>query len=573
MGAFVQKLSTDYERVEIVNTSALRLCSLFKLKEYQANYQMICESFSINFTEFEQIFGTFSNQNEFYIWDTDTNGLIDYFELFSGLILFADCNMSDKVKYIFDLFDFNHTQSIAFYDMCYLIESCISSTFKMHKLGTAIPSKDLEEYLSGYFFQGDRSKLQDLTNFLLRSIEVKHFLTLFKLSPLTQSSLQHSPNFTMEFKIHKDLYNDFKTISTLPPNETDVYYLNAYEPSTLINNQRFDKYRNILQNSTKRLIYHRTLEKPQIYNNNTIDYNLQLKWVYGIRIHDIKKPCQYANSGDYSLSTGEMNAYEKTIAKHSILIYSIAKVVVLLYVSFNKQKFYTAHTNEVISIAVSKKNNNYIASGELAGRPAIHIWNMNSRETIVVIKGQHVNGVHLLMFAYDDTYLISCGKKETSPVLVYNWKDKIVVYSFMMNYIVQDINEIHFDIDDDEVSSSSTVSVDGTNNNNNNNNKSGSGLLYKEYINNFILCSLKEISIVQIKPKAVNVYHVDIPNDMLGKDMITLLAVKGDIGVNMEINNQLLMMSNSLKTQVFHIIIGYANGEVNLFSVDGFIRK
>ena len=142
MGEFISKLITDNEKVEIINSSEIKGCSLFKLKEYQANYQMICESFSINFTEFEQIFGNFQNQNEFYLWDTDLNGVIDSFELFCGLILFSDCATEDKIKCLFELFDFNHSQSLAFYDLSFMIESCISSCFKMHKLGIEIPSRE-----------------------------------------------------------------------------------------------------------------------------------------------------------------------------------------------------------------------------------------------------------------------------------------------------------------------------------------------------------------------------------------------------------------------------------------------
>ena len=32
-----------------------------------------------------------------------------------------------------------------------MIESCIASCFKMHKVGTQIPTIKVEEYLSGYF--------------------------------------------------------------------------------------------------------------------------------------------------------------------------------------------------------------------------------------------------------------------------------------------------------------------------------------------------------------------------------------------------------------------------------------
>jgi hypothetical protein len=169
---------------------------------------MICESFSVNITEFEQIFGTFPNQNEFYLWDTDANGLIDSFELFCGLILYAECSTEEKIKCLFDLFDFNHIQSIAFYDLCYMIECCISSSFKMHKVGSSIPSQKLEIYISTYFFQAERTNLNNIIRFVINSPEVKKFFQIFRLDPILN---KNKNKFTyVEFKIQKDLYNEYK---------------------------------------------------------------------------------------------------------------------------------------------------------------------------------------------------------------------------------------------------------------------------------------------------------------------------------------------------------------------------
>ena len=543
MGEFISKLITDNEKVEIINSSEIKGCSLFKLKEYQANYQMICESFSINFTEFEQIFGNFKNQNEFYLWDTDLNGVIDSFELFCGLILFSDCATEDKIKCLFELFDFNHSQSLAFYDLSFMIESCISSCFKMHKLGIEIPSREIEQYLSGFFFQGVRTKFNELMHFANNSQEVKKFFKFFKINPITQKE-----KYEIEFKIQKDLYNDFK--NSYINSEGETFLLSGIEPQKIINNSRFDKFRNVIQNSSKRLVYHRSIEKPQIYSNSTIDFNLKISWIYGIRITDIKKPCQYVNGGEFSISSGKMDTYSKDYAKNSILVYSIGKIVIMLYVSFNKQKFYTAHENEVISIAVSHQRGTYIASGELAQRPSIHIWNSSSRETLMILKGHHMNGVHLLSFAYDENYILSCGKKETSPILVHDWKKGIVVFSFMMNYIAQDLKLIHFDFEEDN-----NINED------------------KHYINNFVLCSVKEISIVRIRPNKIFHFFIQIPREIQNLEMITLFPVKGDIGFNEEKKDQILMMSNTLKCQNFGILIGYMTGEVKLFSVDGTVSN
>jgi WD40 repeat protein len=48
-----------------------------------------------------------------------------------------------------------------------------------------------------------------------------------------------------------------------------------------------------------------------------------------------------------------------------------------------------SHDQEVISVAVSNKDGGFIASGELAAKPSIHVWNRKSLECYVVIKGLH----------------------------------------------------------------------------------------------------------------------------------------------------------------------------------------
>ena len=70
--------------------------SLPKLREFHGSFKSICDTFSIDYTEFEQIFG--SNESVFVIWDTDNNGLVDSLELFSGLILFAETRFEDKAR-------------------------------------------------------------------------------------------------------------------------------------------------------------------------------------------------------------------------------------------------------------------------------------------------------------------------------------------------------------------------------------------------------------------------------------------------------------------------------------------
>lgn len=63
-------------------------CSSVKLREYYASFKLICEGFTIDSTEFSQIFGPFVNI--FSVWDVERRRRIDALELFSGLILFSN---------------------------------------------------------------------------------------------------------------------------------------------------------------------------------------------------------------------------------------------------------------------------------------------------------------------------------------------------------------------------------------------------------------------------------------------------------------------------------------------------
>ncbi len=49
------------------------------------------------------------------------------------------------------------------------------------------------------------------------------------------------------------------------------------------------------------------------------------------------------------------------------------------------------HDNEIISISVAK-NSSLVATGELAEKPALHIWDSNTLQNIGVIKGVHKKG-------------------------------------------------------------------------------------------------------------------------------------------------------------------------------------
>ena len=76
-----------------------------KIRELHMGFRMLCESFAVSLKEFQQIFSM--SEAVFSVWDTDSNGLIDCIEFFTGLIMFSDSRMEDKIRFLIDLFDLN----------------------------------------------------------------------------------------------------------------------------------------------------------------------------------------------------------------------------------------------------------------------------------------------------------------------------------------------------------------------------------------------------------------------------------------------------------------------------------
>jgi hypothetical protein len=62
-------------------------------------------------------------------------GLIDALELFSGIIMFSASNTDDKLRFLFDLYDFGSCQTISLMDLEMMITSLLIASSKIYGLG------------------------------------------------------------------------------------------------------------------------------------------------------------------------------------------------------------------------------------------------------------------------------------------------------------------------------------------------------------------------------------------------------------------------------------------------------
>ena len=85
----------------------------------------------------------------------------------------------------------------------------------------------------------------------------------------------------------------------------------------------------------------------------------------------------------------------------------------------NKQRFFPAHTNDVISITLNS-NKSLVATGEINPRPIIHIWDPSTLESCNFAKQGLIKGVDNLAYSPDDKYLVCTCIDENHKIVLFD---------------------------------------------------------------------------------------------------------------------------------------------------------
>ena len=77
--------------------------------------------------------------------------MIDALELFAGLILFSSAKFEEKIRFLFDIFDFNELNSLSIIDLEFLLISGANATFKIFTIDAEINEVEVSDFLKNYF--------------------------------------------------------------------------------------------------------------------------------------------------------------------------------------------------------------------------------------------------------------------------------------------------------------------------------------------------------------------------------------------------------------------------------------
>ena len=390
-----------------------------EVREHWTQFKMICNGFWIDYEQFHKVFK--ESDKIFNLWDFQENGLIDVLELFSCLLLFSKSEFDEKIKFIFEIYDFNDLHSLTTIDVEYIINCCLCSMLRVYKCPPEHePEQDRISHLVNEQF-----KAGDLIHFTLFLNFIKKNETILDFINAIDQSLPIPSSFLKNDQMSKcgDLNQDIPEYLITPdqPNKT---LINAFNSDQLLSDRILHSQTNV----NKNIFISNFIEKIQNFGiiSETINSNLRLNWVYGFRYSDVVHSLIFLESKNSDNKIGDR------------LIYFSNRVVIVYYHILNKQMIYNEHINKVSVITISE-DNRLCASGDGGKKPKIRIWSIIDLKTKIVLSGISNSEIYLLKFIKKDKYLVSVLKRSNQPLLIYDLMKGTIKATFSMQFFLLDL--------------------------------------------------------------------------------------------------------------------------------------
>jgi microtubule-associated protein-like 6 len=341
--------------------------------------------------------------------DTDENDLIDALEFLATFAMISGMALDDKVKFMFDCYDFDESGMLTIDEMTLSLKSTIAGLAKL--AGQESPSEqDLETISQSAFKSADldsdaKISFEEFRIYCISNPEVRSFLDFYDdppeaWGPWDQSAngeVARELNFALPSKrqIAADYGHDFAGLSK---GEVTALFASAGPEIQM----QFAAVKPWIAE------VHRPLTAPEELDFSLPDESLRMTWVYGMRAGDVRGCCQYTVDGD--------------------IVYPAAGVAVVYNKAKHRQRFFMDHRQEVISMSVHPSGD-IVATGEVGVDPAIMVWDVRKVTQKVRLKSVCQGAVVLLSFNPDGKRLAAISNDEFHAFVVYEWAAREVIFT------------------------------------------------------------------------------------------------------------------------------------------------
>ena len=131
------------------------------------------------------------NEAVFSVWDTDSNGLIDCIEFFTGMIIFSNSRIEDKLRFLIDLFDFNENGYLQEVEIQFMAYNVLTATAKVFGVEIETPNfpnssgnaayNNFNELLKMTFPKNPKIGCKELIRWVTESPDLREFFSFVEV--------------------------------------------------------------------------------------------------------------------------------------------------------------------------------------------------------------------------------------------------------------------------------------------------------------------------------------------------------------------------------------------------------
>lgn len=396
----------NYESVQLKEEVNELILSGELVSHLRERFECVSDSLGLNREEVKIVYKAKDRQLDviFNLFDPQHRGRVDAFEFLSGMMLISDASLENKAEMLFDLFDFDHSQSITFDELIILMRSAANSLAYMSG-AQLLTLQQLEEHTEKFFSRIDANhdnslSLIEFMRFVNTDTQATKLLERLHLTSADDRHLnfgtEDSPEVDLD--LEAELMRDFKRSEVQERAKQGVETLDD-TPFLLESVGEGDQFmavkpwEGVVRNSVP------TGYKRKKGDDDPPDASLELEYVHGYRCHDVRDNLRYTPNGK--------------------IVYHTAAIGVVLDPERNTQQHLFAHTDDIISFAVSN-DLSLAATGEVGRTPLVCVWNTTTLEVVRTFQGLIKKGVKQVCFSGDASRIAGLSAEDQATVVVYD---------------------------------------------------------------------------------------------------------------------------------------------------------
>lgn len=393
----------------------------------------IAEGFGLTIEEFQEIIKcalleylgvterVLNNDTEkiFRIFDDDENNLVDSLEFLSAFAMLSGMTPEEKIGFVFAMYDFDESSMLTLDEMILAFRSTLSGLSKLSQVDPPTEAEVEAIVVQGYEMAKKletqkKATVHDENNVAFIGIEKEIFVKFCLDTPEIVSWIEYFDDIE---EYENDLNGEQINVSAIGDEYQRTVEQFAYMNPTAGAPHRMEwERKGLAKDFLPKKNWENTL--PFLVNNRLVETSrelpnqiLALDWIYGFNSHSSRQSLFYTSKG--------------------ALVYPAAAVVVVFDISQNQQTHYVEHNDLVtcLKLVTSDTGQSIVASGEVGTKPAVFVWDAETKQTLAVLRGFHRTAIIQVDFSPDQLKLVTVGLDPYHSVAVYLWRTGIRLWA------------------------------------------------------------------------------------------------------------------------------------------------